>query len=170
MKKTVILILSIILSLAGCGNKDAQNDISEIIEIDVSSGTIVEESDSHGGPHGDGLLFQQISFEDSKVLEEIKGNQNWKSFPLSRNIEELVYGVKVSTEDCVRIHGPYLIDENRNTIIPEIQNGYYYFYDRQSESEDPYNDENVLNRASFNFTLVLYDSDNNVLYYVEFDT
>ena len=170
MKKTVILILSIILSLAGCGNKDAQNDISEIIEIDVSSGTIVEESDSHGGPHGDGLLFQQISFEDSKVLEEIKGNQNWKSFPLSRNIEELVYGVKVSTEDCVRIHGPYLIDENRNTIIPEIQNGYYYFYDRHSESEDPYNDENVLDRASFNFTLALYDSDNKVLYYVEFDT
>ena len=136
----------------------------------MSSGTILEESDSHGGSHGDGMLFQQISFEDDKVLEEIKGNQNWKAFPLSRNIEALVYGVKEETEDCVRMYGPYLTDENWNTIIPEIQNGYYYFYDRHSDSEDPYNDENVLDRASLNFTLALYDSDHNVLYYVEFDT
>ena len=61
-------------------------------------------------------------------------------------------------------------DENGDTIIPDIQNGYYYFYDRHSESTEPYNDEDVLSRASFNFTLALYDSDNNVLYYVEFDT
>jgi len=173
MKKTVILVLSIILSLSGCGNKDIRNDISDSIKINVSSGRIVEESDSHGGVHGDGMLLQKLSFEDDKVLNEIKGNQNWKQFPVSRNVEAIVYGMKEETEeteDSVHICGPYLTGEDGEAIIPEIQNGYYYFYDRQSESEDPYNDEEVLNRASFNFILALYDSDHNVLYYVEFDT
>lgn len=170
MRKVSLLILYIMLLLAGCGNKDIQNEISERLEIDVSSGKNVEESDSHGGFHGDGLLVQKISFEDDKVLDEIKDNQKWKAFPLSRNIEALAYGVKDETEDSVHIIGPYLTDESGVAIIPEIKDGYYYFYDRHSESEDPYNEEDVLNRVSFNFTLAIYDSENNVLYYVEFDT
>lgn len=170
MKKAVILVLSIILSFVGCGNKDIRNEISESLEIDVSSGTIVDNCDSHSGFHGDGLLFQKISFEDEKVLDEIKDNQNWKSLPLSRNIEALLYGIKEETAESVHISGPYLTDENGEGIIPKIKHGYYYFYDRHSESENPYNEEDVLNRISFNFTMAVYDSENNVLYYVEFDT
>lgn len=162
----MVLLLLIIFSLAGCGKKDTQSDISDSIGIDVSKGTVLTDSDSHGGFHGDGMMFQQITFEDSKLLDEIKDNGSWKTMPLSQNIEARVYGVE---EDTSRI-GPYLTDESGDTIIPNIQNGYYYFYDRHSESKEPYNDEDVLNRASFNFTLAVYDSDNHVLYYVEFDT
>jgi len=170
MRKVSLLILCIMLLLVGCGNKDIRNELSERLEIDVSSGKNVEESDSHGGFHGDGLLVQKISFEDDKVLDEIKDNQKWKAFPLSRNIEALVYGIKEETAESVHISGPYLTDENGEGIIPEIKDGYYYFYDRHSESEDSYNEEDVLNRVSFNFTMAVYDSENNVLYYVEFDT
>jgi len=112
MRKVSLLILCIMLLLVGCGNKDIRNELSERLEIDVSSGKNVEESDSHGGFHGDGLLVQKISFEDDKVLDEIKDNQNWKAFPLSRNIEALAYGVKDEIEDSVHIIGPYLTDEN----------------------------------------------------------
>lgn len=164
--RIMVLILIMMLSLAGCGNSDIQGNLSDSLEIDVSKGMVLSDSDSHGGFHGDGMMFQAISFDDNNVLDEIKDNDNWKPMPLSENITALVYGV----DDEVSSIGPYLTDENGNAIIPEIQNGYYYFYDRHSESKDPYNDEYVLGRASFNFTLSLYDSDNHVLYYVEFDT
>ena len=98
MKKAVILVLSIIISFVGCGN--------------------VDNFDSHGGFHGDGILFQKLSFEDDEVLEEIKGNLNWKSLPLSRSIEALVYGIKEETEDSVHIRGPYLTDENGASYLP----------------------------------------------------
>ena len=166
MRRMMVLMLLMIFSLVGCGKKDIQSNISESLEIDVSKGTVLTNSDSHGGFHGDGMLFQQISFEDSKLSDEIKDNDSWKPMPLSQNMEALVYGIEEGTSSI----GPYLTDESGNTIIPDIQNGYYYFYDRHSETKDPYSDKDILDRASFNFTLALYDSDNHVLYYVEFDT
>ncbi len=166
MRRIIVLMLLMIFSLVGCGKKDIQSDISESLGIDVRKGNVLMDSDSHGGFHGDGMLFQQISFEDSKFSDEIKDNDGWKPMPLSQNMEALVYGIEVDTSSI----GPYLTDESGDTIIPDIQNGYYYFYDRHSESKDPFSDKDILNRASFNFTLALYDSDNRVLYYVEFDT
>lgn len=166
MRRVSILLLFMLLLLSGCSKGDIQKDISENIEIDVNKGTVLTEADSHGGFHGDGITMTQISFDDGTVLDAIENNDHWNRVPLSKNITALVYGIDEETSSI----GPYLTDENGNTIIPEIQNGYYYFYDRHSESKDPYSDEDVLGRASFNFTLALYDSDNNVLYYVEFDT
>lgn len=165
MKKMVLLLL-IIFSLVGCGKKDIQSDISDSIGIDVSKGTVLTDSDSHGGFHGDGMMFQQILFEDSDLSDEIKDNGNWNPMPLSENIEALVYGIEEGTSSI----GPFLTDESGDPIIPDIQNGYYYFYDRHSESKEPLSDEDVLSRASFNFTLAVYDSDDHILYYVEFDT
>lgn len=162
----MVLLLLIIFSLVGCGKKDIQSDISDSIGIDVSKGTVLTDSDSHGGFHGDGMMFQQILFEDSDLSDEIKDNGNWNPMPLSENIEALVYGIEEGTSSI----GPFLTDESGNPIIPDIQNGYYYFYDRHSESKEPLSDEDVLSRASFNFTLAVYDSDNHILYYVEFDT
>lgn len=54
--------------------------------------------------------------------------------------------------------------------IPKITNGYYYFYDRHSSSTDKFDDTNLNNRSSWNFTLVIFDKDNNVIYYYEKDT
>lgn len=166
MRRIIVLMLLMIFSLVGCGEKDIQGDISESLGIDVRKGTVLMDSDSHGGFHGDGMLFQKILFEDSKFSDEIKDNDGWKPMPLSKNMEALVYGIEEATS---RI-GPYLTDESGDTIVPDIQNGYYYFYDRHSESKDPYSDKDIFNRASFNFTLAIYDFDNHVLYYVEFDT
>lgn len=115
MKKIVLLLL-MILSLVGCGKKDIQSDISDSLGIDVSKGTVLTDSDSRGGFHGDGMMFQQITFEDSMLSDEIKDNDSWKPLPLSQNIEALVYGIEEDTSSI----GPYLTDENGDTIIPDI--------------------------------------------------
>jgi len=54
--------------------------------------------------------------------------------------------------------------------IPEVDNGYYYFRDRHYQSTDPTDDSGVLGRASYNFTIAIYDTDSKILYYMELDT
>lgn len=50
--------------------------------------------------------------------------------------------------------------------IPKVENGGYYFIDRQQDTERA----GLLYRRSYNFSLAIYDSDENILYYCEIDT
>ncbi len=92
-------------------------------------------------------------------------NGGWRALPLSENLQTAVYGKK----DGNTLYGPFILTDE-TTTIPAIKNGYYYFCDRYSESHDPKNDNDLLNQHSFNFTIALYDTDNNNLYYYELDT
>lgn len=68
-------------------------------------------------------------------------------------------------EDGTSKEGPFLADENGEPVVPEIQNGYYLLIDRHSDTKS-----NILERGSFNFTVGLYDTDNNTLYCCKLDT
>ena len=142
-----------------------QEEISEVINIDVTSGIVEYHYDSHGGFHGDGLEFITLSFLDNSILEQIKINENWKELPLTENVKKAVYGNSNDPDDCSA-----LIKEGNssNEFFPQITNGYYYFYDKQSV--DPYDDSDLFNRYSWNFIIIIYDLDTNMLHYAEFDT
>ena len=51
-----------------------------------------------------------------------------------------------------------------------MQEGFYYLCDRHSESRDPYDDTQLHNRASWNFTAAVYDGQHGLLYFYQFDT
>ena len=51
-----------------------------------------------------------------------------------------------------------------------LKEGYYFIYDRHSESTEPFDSTEILERASLNFTAAIYDADTDRLYYVEVDT
>lgn len=102
-----------------------------------------------------------LSFNDDIVLEKIKNNTEWSAFPLDETVQTLVYGVETETTK----DGPFLTDENGKSLVPEIQNGYYCLIDRHSDTK-----AEILERNSFNFTLGLYDTDTNTLYFCELDT
>lgn len=123
---------------------------------------VEEETDTHGGFHGDGSYYLMLDCSENreKALENVKG---WKELPLSKNLNLIMYG----GEKDGMTYGYNLAEEAK---IPEIENGYYYFCDRHSESIDSSDDANLLSRTSFNFTLAIYDSDTDRMYYLEFDT
>ena len=155
--------------LMGISTGREQREITEALGVNVSGGSIILSEDSHGGFHGDGMTFIVLSFDEEEaggLKAQMEGRQGWHPLPLSENAGILVYGY--DTEEMQT--GPYLCDEQGQGVIPQIQNGYYYFYDRQSESTDAYDDTDVFDRGSYNFTLAVYDSDMDMLYYVEFDT
>lgn len=55
------------------------------------------------------------------------------------------------------------------SIDMETQHGYYILIDRQVGNRKT-SGEDILQRNSFNFTLGLYDTDTNTLYFCKLDT
>lgn len=84
--------------------------------------------------------------------------------PFSQNLRLIMYG---GLEYGINFDGYNLAEEYG---IPYIENGCYYFWDRHSESTDPTSDTNLFSRSSYNFSLLLYDLDDSMLYFFEFDT
>lgn len=163
MKKVVfsLTVLFVLFAFAACSSESVQDTVSAELGIDVSDGEELSASDTHGGFHGDGVSSVAISFSDSNVLDEIKGNAAWKPFPLDETVQALVYGVKDETSSI----GPFINDGNGNPLVREIQNGYYTLIDHQEEQET-----DILDRPSFNITVGLYDTDTNTLYCCTLDT
>ena len=154
MKKrlSVVFIMICILSMIGCGKKNVMALFSNQSGIDLTAGTIESEEDTHGGFLGDGCTLIVADYTDS-LVPEMKANEHWHSLPLSGNLQTFV-------------NQPF----DDTVSIPQIKNGYYYFYDRHDESKDHYDDTDLLNRSSLNFTLAIYDSDTNQMYLLEYDT
>lgn len=163
MKKTAfsLAILFFLFAFSACGSKSVQETVSAELGIDASGGKEISATDTHGGFHGDGVSSVALSFSDLSVLDEIKGNAEWKAFPLDDTVQALVYGVNDETSSI----GPFINDGTGNPLVREIQNGYYILIDRQKDQET-----DILERSSFNVTVGLYDTDTNTLYYCALDT
>lgn len=115
-------------------------------------------------------LSAQIKELESQILD-CSGNKekalenlsNWTQLPLSENLNLIMYG---GERDGIS-YGYNLAEKAK---IPAVENGYYYFYDRHSKSTDSSDDSELFSRASFNFSIAVYDSDTDKMYYFDFDT
>lgn len=155
MKKVVAIICAIFIfafSLIGCSLKDT---VAYNLKLNVSSGEVSESFDTHGGFSGDGITFVKIKFSDDSALMQIENNNIWKSLPSDKTVNDLLYGN----------YSDFVCDEDGNSLIPEIKNGYSLLIDKQNETLT-----NMLERASFNFILGIYDADTDILYFYELDT
>lgn len=123
---------------------------------------IVEELDTHGGFHGDGSYYLILDCSGNKE-EALEIVQDWKKLPLSENLNLLMYG-----GEKYGINYVYELAEEAH--MPKIENGYYIFEDRHSESKDSADDSGIFGRYSYNFSIAVYDSDIDKLHYFEFDT
>ena len=81
-------------------------------------------------------------------------------------MQAILYG---TVSDIART-SPFFTDDHGNPLFPTIEHGFYYFKDRHSESYAPFDDSLIWNRASYNFTIAVYDLDTRTLYFSTFDT
>lgn len=169
MKKTVLFIIvavTVFICTACFFSEEnvLYKNIKKDTGISVHKGSIEEYIDTHGGFHGDGETFAKIVFTNNDAANKIQNSENWKALPLSEDMEMLLHGIEGN--------GPYISVEEggKEFNVPQIENGYYYFYNRHSKTEDPYDESKVFGHGSFNFTACVYDTDENVLYYVKLDT
>ena len=154
------------LLLSGCSQKE---NVSRTLEVDVSGGEIVAQTDTHGGFHGDGTTYLALRFADDALQEQIEASEVWRAFPLDDTVRALVYGIEGEADGVSWCVGPYLTDADGEALVPEIEEGYYRLIDHQAE-EGKATGADVLYRASFHFALGLYDSREDILYFCELDT
>lgn len=154
------IAMVLLITFTACQSGSTQKMVSEELGIDVSNGSETSHYDTHGG-NGDGISHIVLQFNDDATLEEISASGEWDTFPLDKTMQALVYGTQTGTTKT----GPYLNDGEGNPLVPEIQNGYYRLIDRHSDKET-----GILERPSFNFTIGLYDTDTNTLYFCKLDT
>lgn len=122
---------------------------------------IIDEYDSHGGLQGEGSyrLIMDCSQSRKKALKRVAG---WNRLPLSENLRLIMYGGEKNGVE-------YAYDLASDAKIPEINNGFYKFINRNPNAADKYSDD-IFAAHSFNFSLAIYDLDADILYYYKYDT
>lgn len=173
MKRTTLpaLLLCIMLMLTGCEGHTLKKEASRALQLDLSSGTVMAESDTHGGFLGDGISFLKLAFPDDALAGAIAADPAWNPLPLSDLTTALLYGITTEQDGASMSWGPYLTDGDGHPLVETaVETGWYRFIDRHSQSQDPAEESGVLERGSLNFTLALYDAERNELYYLTMDT
>lgn len=160
----IIISIVFVFILTGCLSRSASQYVKHEIGLNVSNCILIDDTDSHGGFHGDGERTIVFNCSNTTMLDQVG---SWNNLPLSNNLDIMMYGGIKDEEE----YG-YNLAINNN--IPKITNGYYYFIDRYTryykDDKDIYSDNKLLDRYSHNFTLAMYDLDTNYLYYYEYDS
>ena len=158
--KTLIIALVVCFVLSACNVPGGQP--SDYFGFKTSEFTVVEEKDTHGGFHSDGTYY--LILDCSEKTEQAKEcTKDWKPLPLTENLQLAMYGGS-------RGGVSYGYNFAEEAHWPVINNGVYKFIDRHAEAADQTDDTNLLSRASFNFSIAVYDFDTDILYYFEMDT
>lgn len=130
--------------------------VSSKVEIKIPLSAKLELKNTHGGFHGDGETFTKIYLtqeQSEKVENKIKENEHWRELPL--------------TEIVANATGIF----DKEMKMPEIENGYWFYLDRNSEATDKYNENDMYKgRYSRNYSVAVFDSYSDILYYYELDT
>lgn len=132
--------------------------ISRRIEVFVPFSVKLEYEDSHGGFHGDGECLVKVFFSEEQAhefKEKIEKNTHWNKLPMSERLQ-----------NCVSLYA----EEGKN--MPIIENGYWFYLDRHSEADNKYDENERYEefRASRNYSVAVFDTDENILYFYELDT
>ncbi len=154
----VIVILIGCMIRSGSAEDFWQNRISDNLGVDVREGTVEASMDDHSGFHGDGTMYVELSFADEELEQIIESLEDWHKLPLTDTLQTLIYGTRTETTAL----GPFI-----DISMPEAEKGYWYFYDRQAGTTQ---DDMVLTRNSYNYTIAIYDAETDILYYCEYDT
>lgn len=164
--KYIFVVTILILIFKGYTSQPVKR-ISRSLGVEIPLNSEIEYKDTHGGFHGDGETLAKVIFNDSNsenILSQIVNSRDWNDLPMTENLNLIMYGGEKNG-----ITYEYRFVEY-HFGISYIENGYWFFKDRHSQSTSRNDDADLLNRYSFNFTIAIYDTDNNILYYLENDT
>jgi len=168
-----LILLGVVLSWGGDRRRELR-EMEEKTGLDLPRHEVYGYVDTHGGFFGDGDTVVTLTFSkeaDERLREQMESLPYWNSLPMSANLHAFLYGGYVDGRASYQTMWVSEVD------WPEIIQGYWYLLDESSEvtgdgdePEEDHNDANLFKRASFNVTVVVYDTETRTLYYYELDT
>ena len=132
-----------------CSVEDA--DIARILEtaadlgITIQNGVVLEESDTHGGFHGDGLAVVKIQGNITSMDGDF-----WHELPLTTQAQTIPAYLAIGE--------------------PLPERGRWFFYDRHLQNPDRTSPAQTFARASCNFTFAIWDWETGILTCYKIDT
>jgi hypothetical protein len=155
-----MILTSLFLGMEIYKEKTRKNHYMNLIGLDIPKSSVVLKSeDSHGGFHGDGVLYEEIQLEGDDITIFVKNALNtnyWRKLPMDGDLKKLIYGE----------HGSNYSYGGCGEMMPkDIANGLYYFNDRYYTHEG-----SIFDRYSQNFNFALFDINKGKLYILKFDS
>lgn len=140
-----------VLLLNGTACSVEEEDIARILEIasdlgiTIRNGVVLEDTDTHGGFHGDGLAVVKIAGNITSMEGDF-----WHTLPLTGQAEAIAAYLAIRE--------------------PLPEQGRWFFHDRHLQSADRSSPAQTFARASCNFTFGIWDAENGILTYYKIDT
>lgn len=117
----------------------------------------VTDSSWESGFHGDGQAYFIARLSDQSAAEAKEKVRDWDALPLDTDLKLRLFGG--SKEGGISFNPCEKID-----VIPQITHGYYRFIDMTKTEASG----SILYRELMDFSLMIYDTDNQTLYYYEY--
>lgn len=156
----IAMLASLFNGLGIYKEKSREKHYRNLIGLDVPKNSIVLKSeDSHGGFHGDGVLYEEIQIKDDDIAaftNNALNKESWGWLPMSSELSKFIYGEHTYNYS----YGGY------GEMMPEnINYGLYYFNDRYHTKEG-----SIFERYSQNFNFAIFNIDKGRLYILKYDS
>ena len=160
----ILLILLLVIFIMQLIDKNMKKKyIFNQVGVDVSNAKLIYKYNNYSGFSGDVISCYIYEYSKNNSIEnDIKKIDTWKELPLSENCEKLVYGSKYIK--------PHISNQNQESFLEKVENGYYCFIDRHIDSKNKLDDTQIFERDSLNLTIAIYDIDTNKFYFLEMNT
>ena len=94
------------------------------------------------------------NWQTKKVLNNIENNNNWIKGDIDEKVDERL---------------KFYTREDIYNKIPYIENKYWIFTNRSNGAENKHSIEEVINTLYYSVSFGVFDIDNNILYYYQYD-
>ena len=115
------------------------------------------------------ITLSNGNFFDEEKLEKLYLS-NWQAKRVLKNIENNSNWIKGEIDETVEERLKFYTREDIYNKIPYIENKYWIFTNRSNGAEDKHSIEEVMNTIYYSVSFGIFDVDNNILYYYEYET
>lgn len=114
------------------------------------------------------ITLSNGDFFDEEKLEKLYLS-NWQAKRVLKNIENNSNWIKGQIDESVEERLKFYTREDIYNKIPYIENKYWIFTNRSNGAEDKHSIEEVMNTIYYSVSFGVFDVDNNILYYYEYE-
>lgn len=108
-------------------------------------------------------LAEEQREEFIAVLEAASAEKGpWHEMPMDTTVRALLHGGVAKV--------PRFWDDYSTALMAPVEEGYWFFLDRHSQAEDPWDTNAFTERKDYHFTLAVYDSATGKLWCFTMDT
>lgn len=114
------------------------------------------------------ITLSNENFFDEEKLEKLYLS-NWQAKTVLKNIENNSNWIKGEIDETVEERLKFYTREDIYNKIPYIENKYWIFTNRSNRAENKHSIEEVMNTIYYSVSFGVFDVDNNILYYYEYE-